>query len=343
LKPGRDALRQAMGVRGLLQAGADILTNEPDKPFVCLRESGNSTLAKAALPNLNDVYLHGVGLCLAGEYESGLAALKEAGKHSNAQVQYAAGLSAIDAQAGVDILSRVGLTGDDLEAVIQKLSIQPGIDPYPGLRVLAQQANTQPETWIAWLQGSSRLEAIHEWQAALDWISEGLAIAPSAVRGSLNQRAGRIYQTLANPPDYHAALASYNQAIEKGGWIYPEEEAYTHIYRGEVYLSLYDEFGPDLALEEFKSALDIQPNNYWAVIEIGDVYLYDLREMDQAETYYLRALEVDKQSPYAYFYIGEVYKVRGDKETAADWYRKALEHQPNWQPALDQLKALEGK
>jgi hypothetical protein len=35
--------------------------------------------------------------------------------------------------------------------------------------------------------------------------------------------------------------------------------------------------------------------------------------------------------------------MRGDKETAAEWYRKALEHQPNWQPALDQLKALEGK
>lgn len=343
LGPARDALRQALGVRGVLQAGAGIPIDEANNPFVCLRKAGKSNLAKAAVLDLNDGYLQGVALCLAGEQDTGLAALKEAGNQSYAQVQYAAALGAIDPQAGADTLAQVGLSGDNLAAIIQKLSAQPGIDLYPGLRYLAQQAYAQTETWTLWLEGSSRMEANNEWQAALDWLSEGLAIAPPEMRSSLHLRAGRIYQTKVDPVDYQAALASYNQALEEGGWIYPAEEAYVHIYRGEVYRNLKGEFTSELALEEFRTALKLQPGNYGALLSIGYVYLYDLKDMDQAEAYYRQAMAAKEQSVYAYYYIGEIYLERGDNGTAADWYRLALERLPNWKPAVDRLEALEGK
>jgi len=338
-----EAFRQAMGVRGLLRAGAGLSSEELTNPFVCLREGGNSDLALEALTNLSDEYLLGVGLCMAGKGEAGMAALKEADGHANAEVQYAAGLSAVDPQAGVDTLAGADLADDELVVVLQKMSTQVDVEPYPALRVLAQKANDQPVTWRLWLQGSSRLEAADEWQVAVEWLEEGLAMAPDEVRGSLYARVGRIWQTQADPRDYQAALAAYNQAIEKGGWLSPSDEANIHIYRGEVYRSLKDEFNPAQAIEEFQRALELQPGSYWALLSIGHVYLYDLKEMDQAETHYRQAMATNEKNPYSYFYIGDVYRARGDNETAAEWYRLALERQPDWQPALDRLKGLEGK
>ena len=343
LKPGSEAFNQALGVRGLLQAGADIPSDEVNNPFVCLPKAGKSNLAKAALPNLNDDYLQGVALCLAGERDAGLAALKEAGGRSYGNVQYAVALGAIDPQAGADTLAQVGLSGDNLAAIMQKLSAQPGIDIYPGFRLLAQKANAQPETWTLWLEGSSRMEANNEWQAALDWLNEGLAVAPQEMRSSLYLRTGRIYQTKVDPADYQAALRSYNQALEVSGWIYPAEEAYAHIYRGEVYRKLKDEFTPEVALEEFITALELQPGNFSALLSIGFVYHNDLKDLDQAEAYYRQAMVAKEQSVYAYYYIGEIYRERGDNATALHWYRLALERLPNWKPAMDRLEALEGK
>ena len=213
VKPEMAAFRQAMGVRGLLQASVGLSNDELANPFVCLREAGNSAQVQAALENISDGYLRGVGLCLAGEGEAGMAALREAGGQSNAEVQYAAGLSTKDSQARVDALVRLDLTNDELIGALQTLSIQPGIQPYPALRALAKQANTQPLTWRLWLDRSSRLEAINDWLAALDWIEEGVSIAPPEVRSSLYLRAGRIDQTQTVPRDYPAALAAYNQAI----------------------------------------------------------------------------------------------------------------------------------
>ena len=340
-KPGFQYFRQAFGVRDLLKAGASISIEEPNNPFVCLRKSGNSARAQIALQNISDAYLRGVGLCMAGETGAGREALQEAGEHSNGMVQYAAAISTIDSQSGAEIIGRAELSEGYLTAVIQNLVAQQYIDPYQGLRVLAQQATDQPGTWAAWLKGSSRLEAAKDWQAALNWINEGLSIAPPEVKSSLYLRAGQIYQSQADPRDYPAALASYNRAIEEGGWIYPDEEVNVHILRGDVYSNLKDEFSPEQAIKEYQRALELQPGNYWAQLSIGHVYMYNLKELDAAESYYRQALEADELSPYAYFHIGEVYRARGNKEVAAEWYNLALERQPNWQPALDSLSALE--
>ena len=147
----------------------------------------------------------------------------------------------------MDALARLDIDGDELIGALQTLSTQPGIQPYPALRALAKQANNQPQTWRLWLDGSSRLEAINDWQAALDWIDEGVSIAPPEVRSSLYLHAGQIYQTQSVPLNNPAALAAYNQAIQQDGWLYPNEEAYAHIYRGEVYRNLKDEFSPEQA------------------------------------------------------------------------------------------------
>lgn len=333
------AWRQAEGVKGLLQASAVLAEEEINNPFVCLREAGNADLAKEAVEKVSDRYLQGVGLCMAGETETGLAALKEAG----AEVQYAGGVSASDPMSGARELARAELDGEELAAVVKRLLTNPEVEPFEAVRLLARKANDQPETWKLWREACARLEKRGEWQRALDWLEEGLGMAPKEVRGSLMMREGRVYQSMADPRDNQAALKYYDQALQEGGWIYPSEEAFTHQYRGEVYRSLKDEFNPEQALAEFETALQIQPGNYWALMDIGHVYLNDLKSLDKAEDYYRQALASNGKSPYAYYYLGEVYKARGNNEIALTWYRMALEQQADFQAALDRIKELDGK
>ena len=106
-----------------------------------------------------------------------------------------------------------------------------------------------------------------------------------------------------------------------------------------MYHILKDEYGLDPALQDYSSVLKLQPDNYWATLEIGHIYLYDLKDMDLAESYYRQALAANREYPYAYFYLGEVYKMRGDNATVAYWYRQALEREPDWQTAIE---AFEG-
>jgi len=343
IEPGMSAFRQAAGMQNLLQAGENLTSEEINNPFICLRDGETSTRALVGAGNISDEYLRGAGLCLAGEREAGMAVLKESEGESNAAVQYAAGLSATDPQAGADALAGMDLQSEALAALLIDLTGQAGIDPYPALRLLAQVANEQPRTWSLWLKGSSQLEEASEWREALAWLEEGLAIAPKEARSSLYLRIGRLYETQAEIRDFPVALEFINLALENDGWIYPADEASAHMYRGEVYRSLKDEFTTEQAMAEFQTALEMQPDHYWALLSLGHVYLYDLKDTGQAESYYRQALEVNEQIANAYLHLGDVYRERGDMEAAAAWYQMALERQPDWQAALDRLAEMEGK
>jgi len=338
-----DTFRQALGVRGLLQAEAVLPNNELKNPFLCLRSGADTILAREAAGKFTDEYLQGIALCLAGDPSAGLTTLQQADGQSNARVQSAVGLSRIDPQAAATALAGIGLTNGDLLRVINKVSNEPDIDLRPMLRLLSQQAKEQADTWILWMQVTTRLELANEWQAALDWLEEGLKIAPQEVIGSFYLGVGWILQTQPELNDYRASLNFYTQALEKGGWIYPEQEASTYIFRGEIYRALKDEFGIEKAIEDFKSALKLQPDSYMALIDLGSVYQIDLKDLDQAENYYRKALLANNQPPEAYLYIGDIYLTRNDINSATDWYQKALERVPDYQPALDRLDALEGK
>ena len=153
MRPGYEAIRQAMGVRGLLRAGEEIASDKNYDPFICLRKTGNSVEAQSSLQNIKDVYLRGVGLCMAGEDQPGLEEFIKAGDHSGADVQNAAGRRTDEALTRVERIVKLGLGEAELVGVMRNLSTQPGIEPYPALRILAQKANTRPETWYLWMQG----------------------------------------------------------------------------------------------------------------------------------------------------------------------------------------------
>lgn len=338
-----DEIRQASGVRRLLQAGSSYSMEDLANPFICLRSTSNVIEAEDALSKIHDRYLQSVALCQKGERSAGLEMLKQEQGHSGANVQYAAALSVDDPNAGIEVLEQSNITDHMVVAIIQNIIARPDIDQYPSLRYLAKRVPDLTGTWTAWLVGAERYEAASQWVDAVNWIKEGASIAPVNVRGSLYLNLGLIYQIESEPIDYQTALSFYNLAIEQGGWIYPADEARAHWYRGEIYRILKEDYGPYLAIGEFKSAMEIQADNFWPLLELGNTYQFDLLDTDTAETYYKQVLSVNDQYPYAYFFIGEIYETRGDMGTARDWYQKALDQAPDYQPALDRIKALEGK
>jgi tetratricopeptide (TPR) repeat protein len=341
IKPAREASGQAMGLRRLLVAEASLPEEVLVNPFVCLKAGGTSGMADGI--KLNDTYLQGVSLCLAGDQEAGLKALELAGKASGADIQYAAGMSVIDTLAGANMLREAGLSGRELVAVVQKLIAQPDVDRFPLIRLLAEKASDQTLTWSLWLQASSLLEAGGDGQAALDWINEGLTISPGEFQSSFLLRKGRIYQTRVEPKDYQSAIEFYSQAMEVDRWINPAEEATAHLYLAEIYKTQKDSYTSEQVLSEYQAALMVSPNNYSALLYIGHLYLNDIKDLDQAEAYYRRALDSNPQNPNAYLYLGDVYRERGDRQIAEYWYRQALVYKPDWKPAIDRLDALEGK
>jgi tetratricopeptide (TPR) repeat protein len=341
LKPAREAVGKAIGVRSLLQEEMRLPDEVAANPFICLREAENE--GGVDEEQLNDAYLEGVSLCLRGQREAGLVAFKEAEDEGGARVQYGVGLAGEDIQASLEEQRKAGLSNEELANVLVKLSSQEGIDPFGVRRGLAEVAGNDARTWRMWIQGYSKLATEGKWETALAWMEEGLATAPAAYRGSLRMREGRIYQTRSEGRDYQAAVRDYQQALEEGGWVYTSDEAATHQYLGESYRALKEVYSPEQALEQFEKALELQPGSYGALLNIGRVYLSDLKDDGRAEDYFKQAIASNEQSPYAYYYLGEVWRVRGDNQKAMAWYETALEKQADFQPAIDRIATLEGK
>ena len=85
-------------------------------------------------------------------------------------------------------------------------------------------------------------------------------------------RVGRIYQTQVDLRDLHQALVYYEFALTSKDELESNEQNQAHLYIGEVYLALPEEYTPEEALVEFERALEIDPqfllgvNRYWASI-----------------------------------------------------------------------------
>ena len=195
-----------------------------------------------------------------------------------------------------------------------------------------------------WLQIGKDFEEKKEWNKALAWYQSGLDLQEGWIdksfRGSLCLRIGRIYQVYLDPQDIQIALVYYDQALGNVDQLTSWEQNNAYQYRGEIYRILPDEFGPYSALNEFKRAIEIEPDSYGAYLSIGFVYFYDFKDYDHAEEFFLMALDINPDNKYAYFYLGDLYIALANYEKAAWYYQQASERDPDWQAPKDRLAAL---
>ncbi|MFX1357550.1 MAG: tetratricopeptide repeat protein [Promethearchaeota archaeon] len=92
----------------------------------------------------------------------------------------------------------------------------------------------------------------------------------------------------------------------------------------------------DQAIDSFKRALSIKPDNTDAMIRIGLSYRYK-EEYDKAIKWYEKVLEIDPKSKLALNNIGYALECKGELDEAAKRYTKALEIDPVYELALINL------
>src|SRR5215471_6839227 len=98
------------------------------------------------------------------------------------------------------------------------------------------------------------------------------------------------------------------------------ENAQAHGILGELKQSRGDEAG---AIESWQTALSLDPNNFFTLIDLGKVYLTK-QDLPRSVPYLDRAIQVDPASARAHHLRGLAYQAAGDHQQAAFEYRKAL-------------------
>lgn len=98
------------------------------------------------------------------------------------------------------------------------------------------------------------------------------------------------------------------------------ETAQAHDILGELRSARGDESG---AIQSWQTALTLDPNHFFTLIDLGKLYLTKL-DLARSAPYLDRAIQIDPNSARAHHLRGLVYQASGDHAHAALEYRKAL-------------------
>lgn len=174
------------------------------------------------------------------------------------------------------------------------------------------------------------------------------------------------YYTSGRQESWDRALSSFQTTVEQD----------PNYYSAYVQMGvMYDEKGDDVALEYYNSALDIFPESLealynkgmyyqnrkqpelalecyreanrvdstWAdaYFNEGYVHMFQLEDLDSALFFFEKATYWDPNYFQAYNNIGLAYEKKGDFNNARKNYQKAIEINPDYQLAKDNLNALQ--
>ena len=117
---------------------------------------------------------------------------------------------------------------------------------------------------------------------------------------------------------------------------YDRTTAAEHFSYGKVYL---DQGEYENAIEEFKRALALDPENSNILINLGKGYLF-IRNFQEATNYFERALEQSPEFADAHYYLGMVYIELNLKEKAINEYKEALNINPRYDAAKHAFNQL---
>lgn len=146
------------------------------------------------------------------------------------------------------------------------------------------------------------------------------AVALVQVENALREKN---FQGLAAP-----LLLIAGAVILLGAELYPytPNEATWYLHRGFAYAGKGQQ---QEALQEFEKALEVDPAQGEAMLQIG--YLHAaMGDRDQALARYLQALEVKPENPYVLNNLGYEYYLRGDYPKACSYFEAAIERRPRY-------------
>ncbi|MFQ5914579.1 MAG: tetratricopeptide repeat protein [Nitrospinota bacterium] len=154
---------------------------------------------------------------------------------------------------------------------------------------------------------------------------------PALEAFSLWQR-GYVYHLLGQ---YQLAIAHFRKSIE----VRPSAEGHTFLGWSLSMLGRHEE-----AIAECKKAIPLDPDFGNPYNDIG-VYLVALGRLDEAIPYLKKAMRAKRYCCYqfAHYNMGRVLVLKGREGEAMSFFEKALEYDPNYEPALQALRALRKK
>ena len=119
--------------------------------------------------------------------------------------------------------------------------------------------------------------------------------------------------------EFKEAAAGFGEGIK----LLPDD-AESYGYRGECYLNLGQ---PEKALEDFNKAISLDPKEAEYYDSRGNLYIM-LNEMKKADADLEKAAELnpDKAGKYYYTFGCNVEYRTGDKDEAAKYFKKSVEH-----------------
>ena len=121
--------------------------------------------------------------------------------------------------------------------------------------------------------------------------------------------------------------------------------AYQIFLRGREYYSKYDSSANQMAIQEFKNALKLDPNFALAMTGLADAFSQNAGRFNMDKkiwtdsSIYISniALEIDSNLSEAYRSLGIAYYYRDDFDKSIDFFNKALEINPNNAQAIGNL------
>lgn len=207
---------------------------------------------------------------------------------------------------------------------------------------------------------------------ALDYLNDALRINPYLAEPYFTK--GLIYRSdyYVRPEEDPKKKESWKRAISSFQTAVEQDPNY---YAAYVEMGvMYDEIGDSVALEYYNSALEIFPESIeawynkgmyyqnrgevdnalncyyvlngidetWAdpYYNLGYIHLVMTNELDSAIFYFEKSTTLDPNFYQAYNNLGLAYEEMGDKKNARKYYLKAIDVNPDFQLAKDNLNAL---
>jgi serine/threonine-protein kinase len=222
-------------------------------------------------------------------------------------------------------------------AIVEALEVR--VAGHPGGR-LVRTSTQDLEAYNLYLQGRFHL---NKWRPegarkGIEYFAQAIAKDPGYAPAYAGMADCYTWLGVFGWSDARQAMPQARQSANRALQL-DETLAAAHVSLGYV-KALYDWDWPG-AEREFRRALDLSPGDADVHFAYSVTYLTPLGRLDEALTEIQRALALDPLSPYKITGAGMIYSDRREFDRAVEQYRKAIELDPNFYHAYEELRGVE--
>ena len=222
-------------------------------------------------------------------------------------------------------------------AIVAALEVR--VAGHPGGR-LVQSSTQDLEAYNLYLQGRFHL---NKWRPegarkGIEYFAQAIAKDPGYAPAYTGMADCYTWLGVFGWSEVRQAMPQARQAANRALQL-DETLAAAHVSLGYV-KALYDWDWPG-AEREFKRALELSPGDADVHFAYSVTYLTPLGRLDEALAEIQRALALDPLSPYKITGAGMIYSDRREYDLAVEQFRKAIELDPSFYHAYEELRGVE--